>query len=614
VSEPVGIEPALRDGPVIVYLGAALSVLRQMPAESVHMVCTSPPYWRLRDYGTAQWEGGDPLCAHRHLNARPDHSRDRKHATRGEQPAAAAAVTPMGDVCSKCGARRAEPTVWGGDLSCDHQWGADILVGDPTRGNRGSTLSGSTRTQERASRWCASSTFCSRCGAWRGALGLEPTPQLYVGHIVEVFREVRRVLRADGTCWLNLGDSYAGSWGAQGHRDTPASLSRNSIANHPKQASHAGTIRQVGLKPKDLVGIPWRVALALVADGWWLRSDDIEEVELYCPCGCGHVMEERVWRYSQDRELVWKKPNPMPESVTDRPTKAHEYLFLLTKRGRYFYDNEAVRESVTGNAHSRGTGVNPKARKWPSGWDPDDHGRAGNGRFRPKQNESFSGAVSGAVRARNLRSVWEIATQPYPGAHFATFPEDLVVPCIKAGTSDRGCCPECGAPWQRVVERSHENPGNRTTNGPRSTDRRHETAGFSVRLETRTETAGWQPDCWCGGERSCAVCGGSGWLMVNGKRVRCRVCCKGLRKIRRGRVPIAVGDPITATVLDPFVGSGTTLAVARRLGCRSIGIELEAGYLPLIQQRVASAALPLLDVLVEAAGPGWQTSLLVEAD
>ena len=215
--------------------------------------------------------------------------------------------------------------------------------------------------------------------ATEGQLGLEKTPEEYVAKMVEVFREVRRVLRKDGTLWLNLGDSYAGGGNNRG----------NNSPLFDKQASNFGATGQVGirdvpdgLKPKDLVGIPWRVAFALQADGWWLRSD-----------------------------IIWAKPNPMPESVTDRPTKSHEYLFLLTKSANYFYDAEAIKE--------------------------------------------------GAEQSRNKRSVWTVATAPYPEAHFATYPPDLVKPCILAGTSAKGCCAKCG----------------------------------SYRNETKT--IGWQPTCEC---------------------------------------------------------------------------------------------------------------------
>ena len=241
-----------------------------------------------------------------------------------------------------------------------------------------------------------------------GQMGLEGSPEQYLEKMVTVFAEERRVLKVNGVLWLNMGDCYAGS--------------------------------------KNLVGMPWRLALALQADGWILRSD-----------------------------CIWHKPNPMPESVRDRPTCSHEYIFLLAKNKKYYYDNEAIKEPVAGTAHSRGDGVNPKARV-PAGWDtgPGSHNaKTGrykqpgknsrmfvdrdpshsserkvrkqdavgkqtytrfNARWKNKQNESFSAAVSGLVEKRNIRSVWTIATAPYPEAHFATFPPAIVEPCVKAGS------------------------------------------------------------------------------------------------------------------------------------------------------------------------------------
>jgi len=233
-------------------------------------------------------------------------------------------------------------------------------------------------------------------------IGLEATPDAYVQQMVTVFREVRRVLKDDGTVWLNLGDSYAGS-GKGGNPDEgkqatnkgsqSIGLLYGKVGDTARRAAVTNVTRktwEIGAKPKDLLGIPWRVAFALQADGWYLRSD-----------------------------IVWHKPNPMPESVTDRPTKSHEYLFLLAKSERYYYDAEAIKEPVTGTAHARGNGVNPKAAA----------NAAGN-----KQNASFSKAVSGLVEWRNKRSVWTVPSQPFHGAHFATMPEKLVEPCILAGS------------------------------------------------------------------------------------------------------------------------------------------------------------------------------------
>jgi len=213
-----------------------------------------------------------------------------------------------------------------------------------------------------------------------GQLGLESTPDEYVAKMVEVFREVRRVLRDDGTLWLNLGDSYTSGgrngWGPQtGKQQTNKGSLHNERAPQPKD-----------LKPKDLVGIPWRVAFPLQADGWYLRSD-----------------------------IIWHKPNVMPESVTDRPTKSHEYIFLLSKSQKYHYDHEAIKESTTCD-RTRGPAEHPS---------DDTNGNAGLSRREPQDT-------------KNKRSVWTVPTQPFKKAHFAVFPPDLIEPCILAG------CPKGG--------------------------------------------------------------------------------------------------------------------------------------------------------------------------
>jgi site-specific DNA-methyltransferase (cytosine-N4-specific) len=274
-----------------------------------------------------------------------------------------------------------------------------------------------------------------------GQIGLEASPEEFIVEMVNVFREVHRVLRDDGTLWLNLGDTYAGSRG-QSLRGGPPSASSTLAGNGhrgggPKLSGMTTVSRRrdnaviprsdffiPGLKPKDLVGIPWRVALALQADGWYLRCD-----------------------------IIWHKPNPMPESVTDRPTKAHEYMFLLSKSEKYYYDHEAIKEPVSGSAHAR------RGYKTPDGWDTSS-GNGGHGQFHRegrekgkipgvgpkaeaaaagvKSNKSFSAAIVDLVQSRNKRSVWTVPTQPYSAAHFATFPEKLIEPCIKAG------CPRGG--------------------------------------------------------------------------------------------------------------------------------------------------------------------------
>ena len=263
-----------------------------------------------------------------------------------------------------------------------------------------------------------------------GAIGLEPTLQEHIDAIwSRVFREVRRVLRSDGTLWLNYGDRYAYAPvhppGAQS-RGNPgvetSTLSAGQVRAAPK-GTHTGSAKRTGLKPKDLMMMPARVALALQADGWWLRS-----------------------------EIVWHKPNPMPESVRDRPTSTHEKVYLLTKSARYFYDAEAVREEDAGTDHPR----NILHRPEPSG-----------GILPPHRGIRTAEGRNGG--GRNLRNLWTIATHPFSEAHFATFPPKLVEPCIKAGTSEKGCCPECGTPWVRGME-VHD-PKERLAPGQRGTPR-----------------------------------------------------------------------------------------------------------------------------------------------
>jgi DNA modification methylase len=231
-----------------------------------------------------------------------------------------------------------------------------------------------------------------------GQLGLERTPEEYVQNMVAVFREVRRVLRPDGVLWLNLGDSYARE-PAKGGSGTPNGR------NVAKMGYTGDKPVPAGLKPKDLVGIPWLVAFALRADGWYLRS-----------------------------EIIWAKPNPMPESVTDRPTKAHEQVFLLSKSESYFYDAVAIQEGFADERMG-----NPGSYKWSYANDPETGLgiRGAGGGSQKLQSEGWN--ADGSKTGRNARSVWTIATQPYAGAHFATFPEELARRCILAGSRPQDC-------------------------------------------------------------------------------------------------------------------------------------------------------------------------------
>ncbi|OCW21002.1 site-specific DNA-methyltransferase [Pseudomonas aylmerensis] len=265
-----------------------------------------------------------------------------------------------------------------------------------------------------------------------GQIGLEETPAEFIARLVDVFSEVRRVLRDDGTAWVNMGDSYAGSWGAEGRTTThgnsghnASAMQRNSISNHPKRSRKTTSDpKGYGLKPKDMMGMPWRLAFALQDDGWYLRQD-----------------------------IIWHKPNPMPESVRDRCTKAHEYIFLLSKSPKYFYDQSAILEPCSPNTHNRlsqdvlaqigsdranggaksNGNMKAVARKsngvgWGHGTDSEERARG-----RIKDNDSMNSALAVMPTERNKRSVWTVPTHSFKGAHFATFPPDLIRPCILAG-------------------------------------------------------------------------------------------------------------------------------------------------------------------------------------
>ncbi len=365
-------------------------------------------------------------------------------------------------------------------------------------------------------------SFCSLCGAWRGCLGLEPTPELYVEHIVEIFREVRRVLRDDGTCWVNLGDSYGTGTTAKRPAIGTRGFGQNTMA-----AQNA--VPRAGGMAKQLIGIPWRVAFALQADGWWLRSD-----------------------------IIWHKPNVMPESVTDRPTKAHEYLFLLTKSKRYYYDADAIREPTI---------PDPRDKLW-------DTARTGKG-FSDHKHDAERGRmqsktqVEGWVRmsnpaGRNKRTVWTIPTHAYSGAHFATYPPALVEPCILAGTSAKGACPVCGSPWERVVKKGELVP-DAPRYKPRGNVSPDEYVNVGMTLKGNDQpapnhhyertTIGWRLTCDC-------------FADIDPDQLEWN--------IRMGLLEYA---PVPCLVLDPFCGSTTTGMVAIKHGREFVGLDLSGEYL-----------------------------------
>lgn len=380
-----------------------------------------------------------------------------------------------------------------------------------------------------------------------GQLGLEATPQEFVEKVVAIFREVRRVLRVDGTLWLNLGDCYAtgagmvgdhpggGEQGARwrGDVDRHRDVKRRAV----RDGSHCGIHTAIaamgpmtqpnrmpipGLKPKDLVGMPWRVALALQADGWWLRQDNI-----------------------------WAKRNPMPESTRDRTTRAHEYVFHLSKSAEYFYDGVAIEEPQV--EHERTRRLKEQAEGLDTVYslkrDGKEYGQTKPGRSGTVKTVAARHALA-LKGTRNRRSVWWLGTQPFKEAHFATFPEKLVEPCVMAGTSEKGCCSTCGSPLIRQVKVTHEKTRPNGCHGPKTEGRQHIPCGsarYNERLIARRETVCWVKSCQC-----------ELW-----------------------------GGVIPCTVLDPFMGSGTTGLVALKRGRRFIGIELNPDYAAMARRRLA---------------------------
>lgn len=508
--------------------GHALELLRGLPSDSVHCVVTSPPYYGLRLYGTAA-------------------------------------------------------VIWGGWDKCEHAWTATWAPGGNGDGK-------SARRDKKAQRprGAGAGDLCTKCDAWRGHLGLEPVHDCgcwatgadpctvcYVCHIRLVFSEVRRVLRPDGTLWLNLGDSYAhygtGGHGATGGRD------KSTLAGNLPPAGTSPTTKYLprGLKSKDLVGMPWRIAFALQADGWYLR-----------------------------RDIIWEKPNPMPESVSDRPTAAHEYLFLMAKSEVYFCDMAAIRVPMTQTSIDRLLQTNVKNQS--GGQKEGQIGRHRSSRramlnlhdklvrSRDWQEKDDYWNLGDPAAGRNRRDVWSVPIEPfsmefctackraYDGAefgqlvertgggkfcvcgrhdswlsHFATFPQGLVEPCIMAGTSERGVCGGCGTPWRRVTEKPQ--PARAVGDIPRSerdggltNEPGFDRIGMTHRQyddwlkENPAKTVGWVPNCQC----------------------------------PNGSVPDSV-------VLDPFMGSGTTALVALRAGRRFVGLELNPDYVGLAEGRIA---------------------------
>jgi DNA modification methylase len=504
--------------------GHVLDRLRELPADSVQCCVTSPPYYGLRAY---------PI----------------------------------------------EPQVWGGDPLCDHSWDEQTyrLERHGDSGSNHGLPDASSGAHEATRIGPQQSATCTRCGAWRGHLGSESSIGAFIAHLVEVFREVKRVLRPDGTLWINVGDSY--------HAGTSASR----IAHHDPEKNHnywnnTAIDRRVTApecKPKDMLLVPFRLAIALQEDGWYVRSD-----------------------------ICWAKPNPMPGSQTDRPTSAHEYIFLLSKQPNYYYDHVAIRVGAVSIRSHHGKDVNPKAQSPAAG---------------AHANPSWTAAVNGTVQARNLRDVWSIAPAPgdgwdycrhcqtlmdgaerqaidktkltgddgkqttvkaCPGCgatdgwvnHFAAFPLELPRTCLKAGTSAFGACGSCGAPYERVVERvgrttadvAKEQGNSGYSHGQDGTGRRGQSLDFMGHhgdLPPRQEEhLGWAPTC------RCAESGQHPDKYLD---------------IVSGYAPDSIRP---CTVVDIFAGSGSSGIAALELGLHPILIELSDEYAEVCEARLARAA------------------------
>jgi DNA modification methylase len=469
------VTPYLQDPDFTLHLGDVREVLPTLEPESVDCALTSPPFFGLRDYGTGTWEGGNPSCDHVDTaNARTQNLDiyGQKHGGGGGHKASSegATVQTFKQMCSRCGARRVDQQI-----------------------------------------------------------GLEATPEEWCNQLVQVFRQVRRILKPAGTLWVECGDSYGSSGG-----DTKSGFNDRYFGtdNGPgKQGDTRGLIaaaRAHPTKPKDLLGAPWMLAFALRADGWYLRQ-------------C----------------IIWQKPNPMPESVRDRCTTAHSYLFLLSKQPRYWFDAEAIAEPAEVFLGFRGS-LGPKSG---ANGDRNDGGRAN---------------VDSAFASRNARSVWSIPTQGYSEAHFATWPEALVARILKASCPEQ-VCTGCGKARERIEEvgestyaqmgkRIGKEFGKNDSQPGNSGQTRDENGRVPTYVAAERTLIGWS-DCGCNQPYQPGVC------------------------------------------LDPFMGSGTTALVARRLGRRSIGVELNEDYARMAGYRMAQLSLLATPTTVANADNSAATTL-----
>lgn len=404
-------------------------------------------------------------------------------------------------------------------------------------------------------------------------IGLEETVSEYVAAMERAGAEMWRVLRDDGVLWLNIGDTYNGSGGAGG--DYRAGGLREGQTQPPRTIDHT-------LKKKDMIGIPWRIAFAFQASGWYLRD-----------------------------EIIWSKPSTMPQSATDRTTRSHEQIFLFSKMAKYYFDHIAIQEPSVTNEKRAGGLVRNREKEYNSKETRLQETRPKSAGFKrgskrpgkpgePDQHREERKESDYDTATRNKRSVWTISPRGFPGAHFATFPPELPKICILAGTSERGACPECGAPWERIVEKTGETSrswndhtedlikgaGGEVDGKPSGSIIRE---GYS---ELRTTTIGWSPTCDCYGvERLPKL-----KRIIQGIDTVTRVRAESENaQIRQRRAELLESyqelPTVPCVVADPFGGAGTTAIVAGQIGRIGVSSELSFEYLKLTQTRTQAKDL-----------------------
>lgn len=432
-----------------IYCGNVIDVLKSFPDNCIDCAITSPPYWALRDYKT------------------DDH-------------------------------------IWDGDPNCAHEWG-DAIVNKMSGGDRGIHP-----RYNKHRKFETSTSFCSKCGAWRGSLGLEPTFDLYVKHLCDIFDEVKRILKKTGTCWVNLGDTYGGS--RQGYGAKKKSESGFQSPAGLDERYFAGTPATADLMKKSLLQIPNRFSIEMANRGWTLRN-----------------------------KLIWHKPNAMPQSVMDRFTVDYEEVFFFVKSRKYWFEKQYEPHLWAGRDKRSVKPVPPKS------------GKILEGKYAMSK-------VSYGKQGRNKRCVWEINTKSFKEAHFATFPEALIEPMVKAGCPEF-VCNKCGKPREKIYKK---------TGGPPKGDHNK---NFDVRINPRGRP---DTDTQLYGADLSKIYREHGYPELEHVGYTSCSCGAGFSG---------------GIVFDPFIGSGTSAVVAKKLGRRYLGVELNPEYVNMANKRIGDIML-----------------------